>query len=218
MGVVPPADGFLAGLRRACDANGALLIFDEVISGFRAGAGGAQEVFRVIPDLTCLGKIIGGGLPVGAYGGRANVMAFVSPEGPVYQAGTLSGNPLAMTAGLWCLERLTPKLYDYLASLGRRLAAGLADAARAHGVALQVNAFGSLVTPFFTGRPVRDFASAMTADTARYAAFFRGMIARGVYPPPSQFEAWFISAAHTVKDIDRTIRAARAAMKDVARG
>ena len=217
MGVVPPADGFLQALRQLCSADRTLLIFDEVISGFRAAAGGAQQVFRVIPDLTCLGKIIGGGLPVGAYGGRSNLMAFVSPEGPVYQAGTLSGNPLAMTAGLWCLDHLTPKLYAYLGSLGARLAAGLADAAREHGVGLQVNAFGSLVTPFFTDRPVRDFASATSADTSKYATFFRGMITRGVYPPPSQFEAWFLSAAHTVKDIDRTVNAARAAMREVAK-
>ena len=213
MGLVPPAGGFLQGLRELCTADRTLLIFDEVISGFRAGSGGAQEVFRVIPDLTCLGKIIGGGLPVGAYGGRSNLMAFVSPEGPVYQAGTLSGNPLAMTAGRWCLDNLTPKLYAKLAALGTRLAAGLADAARAHGIALQVNAFGSLLTPFFTDRPVRDYASAITADPAKYAEFFRGMITRGVYPPPSQFEAWFISAAHTEKDIDRTIKAARATFK-----
>jgi glutamate-1-semialdehyde 2,1-aminomutase len=217
MGVVPPADGFLQALRQLCSADRTVLIFDEVISGFRAAAGGAQEVFRVIPDLTCLGKIIGGGLPVGAFGGRANLMAFVSPDGPVYQAGTLSGNPLAMTAGLWSLARLTPKLYTGLASLGARLAAGLADAARDHGVQLQVNAFGSLVTPFFTGQPVRDFASAMSADTEKYGAFFRGMITHGIYPPPSQFEAWFISAAHSVKDIDRTIKAAGAAMREVAR-
>jgi glutamate-1-semialdehyde 2,1-aminomutase len=214
MGVVPPADGFLQGLRQLCTADRTLLIFDEVISGFRAAPGGAQEVLRVIPDLTCLGKIIGGGLPVGAYGGRANLMDFVSPAGPVYQAGTLSGNPLAMTAGLWCLNQLTPKLYTYLASLGVRLAAGLADAARDAGVALQVNAFGSLVTPFFTDRPVRDYASATSADTERYARFFRGLITRGVYPPPSQFEAWFLSAAHSAKDVDRTIRAAREAMRE----
>ena len=215
MGVVPPADGFLQGLRQLCTADRTLLIFDEVISGFRAAPGGAQEVLRVIPDLTCLGKIIGGGLPVGAYGGRANLMDFVSPAGPVYQAGTLSGNPLAMTAGLWCLNQLTPRLYTYLASLGARLAAGLADAARDAGVALQVNAFGSLVTPFFTDRPVRDYASATSADTERYARFFRGLITRGVYPPPSQFEAWFLSAAHTSKDVDKTVKAARSAMKDL---
>ena len=213
MGLVPPAHGFLSGLREITRAAGALLIFDEVISGFRAAAGGAQGRFGVHPDLTCLGKIIGGGLPVGAYGGRADLMELVSPAGPVYQAGTLSGNPLAMTAGLWCLKRLSPTLYRSLAALGVRLAAGLADAARDAGVPLQVNAFGSLLTPFFTDRPVRDFSSATCADTQRYAAFFRGMLARGVYPPPSQFEAWFISAAHTAKDVDRTILAARAAMK-----
>ena len=215
MGLVPPADGFLRALRELCTASGALLVFDEVISGFRAAAGGAQSIYGVRPDLTCLGKIIGGGLPVGAYGGRADLMDLVSPAGPVYQAGTLSGNPLAMTAGLWCLENLKPKLYASAAARGARLAAGLADAARDAGVALQVNALGSLLTPFFTDRPVRDFASATSADTARYAAFFRGMIARGVYPPPSQFEAWFLSAAHSAKDVDRTIRAARDAMREV---
>src|SRR5215470_11982827 len=215
MGVVPPADGFLEGLRRACDANGALLIFDEVISGFRASAGGAQKTTGVRPDLTCLGKIIGGGLPVGAYGGRADLMTLVSPSGPVYQAGTPSGNPLAMTAGIWCLDRLTPKLYRDLAALGTRLAHGLADAARDAGVALQVNAVGSVLTPFFTGRPVRDYASATSANTEQYGRFFRGMLKRGVYPPPSQFEAWFLSAAHTTRDVDKTIVAARAAMREV---
>jgi glutamate-1-semialdehyde 2,1-aminomutase len=213
MGVVPPAAGFLAGLRDICTANGSLLIFDEVISGFRAAAGGAQAIVGVRPDLTCLGKIIGGGLPVGAYGGRADLMDLVSPAGPVYQAGTLSGNPLAMTAGLWSLNNLTPKLYSYLTDLGRRLASGLADAAREAGVALQVNAVGSVLTPFFTSQPVRDYASATTADTASYAKFFRGMIVRGIYPPPSQFEAWFLSAAHTRADIDRTIRVARDALR-----
>ena len=217
MGVVPPADGFLQGLREACAGDGALLIFDEVISGFRAGPGGAQALSGVRPDLTCLGKIIGGGLPVGAYGGRADLMELVSPAGPVYQAGTLSGNPLAMTAGLWCLERLKPRLYRDLAALGARLADGLADAARGAGVALHVNAVGSLVTPFFTDRQVRDYVSATSADTDRYARFFRGMIKRGIYPPPSQFEAWFLSAAHSVKDVDVTIAAAREAMNEVDR-
>jgi glutamate-1-semialdehyde 2,1-aminomutase len=215
IGVVPPAEGFLRALREMCDQNGALLVFDEVISGFRAGAGGAQAWAKVRPDLTCLGKIIGGGLPVGAYGGRADVMDLVSPAGPVYQAGTLSGNPLAMTAGLWCLDRLTPKLYRNLATLGTRLAAGLADAARAAGVPVQVNAFGSLVTPFFTSQPVTDYASATRTDTTAYAKFFREMLARGIYPPPSQFEAWFLSAAHTRNDVDRTIAAAREAMREV---
>jgi glutamate-1-semialdehyde 2,1-aminomutase len=213
MGVVPPAEGFLRALREICTANGAVLIFDEVISGFRAGSGGAQAAAGVTPDLTCLGKIIGGGLPVGAYGGASDLMELVSPAGPVYQAGTLSGNPLAMTAGIWCLDRLKPRLYRDLAALGRRLAAGLADAAREAGVAVQVNAVGSLLTPFFTDQPVRDYASATTADTNQYARFFRGMLARGVYPPPSQFEAWFLSAAHTTKDVDRTIAAAREAMR-----
>ena len=218
MGVVPPADGFLRALADACRAEGALLIFDEVISGFRAAAGGAQAIAGVRPDLTCLGKIIGGGLPVGAYGGRVELMELVSPAGPVYQAGTLSGNPLAMTAGLWCLNHLSRKLYTSLAALGAQLAAGLVDAARAAGVALQVNAFGSVLTPFFTDRPVSDFLSATAANTDQYARFFRGMLTRGVYPPPSQFEAWFLSAAHTVRDVEKTIRVAREAMRDVAKG
>jgi glutamate-1-semialdehyde 2,1-aminomutase len=172
----------------------------------------------VRPDLTCLGKIIGGGLPVGAYGGRADLMELVSPAGPVYQAGTLSGNPLAMTAGIWCLDHLKPALYRDLAALGKRLASGLADAAREAGVALQVNAFGSVLTPFFTDRPVRDYRTATSSNAAQYADFFRGMITRGVYPPPSQFEGWFLSAAHTVRDVDKTIAAARAAMRGVQAG
>jgi glutamate-1-semialdehyde 2,1-aminomutase len=216
MGVVPPADGFLAGLRELCDRHGMLLVFDEVISGFRAAPGGAQQIWKVRPDLTCLGKIIGGGLPVGAYGGRADLMEYVSPAGPVYQAGTLSGNPLAMAAGLWSLSHLSKPLYARMARLGRMLATGLAEAAREAGVALQINAHGSLLTPFFTSAPVRDYRSALQADSAQYAAFFRGMLARGIYPPPSQFEAWFLSAAHTEADIRRTIRAARAAMKEAA--
>jgi glutamate-1-semialdehyde 2,1-aminomutase len=216
MGVVPPADGFLRALSEVCSTSGALLIFDEVISGFRAAPGGAQAVYGVRPDLTCLGKIIGGGLPVGAYGGRADLMELVAPAGPVYQAGTLSGNPLAMAAGIWSLGQLTPRLFTRLRALGARLAGGLADAAREAGVALQVNAAGSLLTPFFTDRPVRNFQSATSANTARYAAFFRGMISRGIYPPPSQFEAWFLSAAHTARDVDRTVTAARAAMRDAA--
>jgi len=142
-------------------------------------------------------------------------MELVSPAGPVYQAGTLSGNPLAMTAGIWCLDQLTPKLFRELAALGSRLASGFADAARDAGIPLQVNAFGSVVTPFFTDRQVRDYASATSADTDRYARFFRGMIARGIYPPPSQFEAWFLSAAHTAKDVDKTVAAARAAMREL---
>jgi glutamate-1-semialdehyde 2,1-aminomutase len=217
MGLVPPAEGFLAGLRDRCTRHGILLVFDEVISGFRAAPGGAQQLFGVTPDLTCLGKIIGGGLPVGAYGGRADVMQLVSPAGPVYQAGTLSGNPVAMTAGLWALARLAPKLYKDLARRGTRLAAGFADAARAAGVPLQVNAFGSLVTPFFTDAPVRDYESALRSNAKAYATFFQGMLKRGIYPPPSQFEAWFLSAAHTDRDVTRTIAAAHEAMKEVKR-
>jgi glutamate-1-semialdehyde 2,1-aminomutase len=217
MGVVLPAAGFLQGLRDLTARHGILLVFDEVISGFRAAPGGAQEVFGIVPDLTCLGKIIGGGLPVGAYGGRADVMALVAPEGPVYQAGTLSGNPVAMTAGRWALVRLTPRLYKGMARLGSHLAAGLADAARAEGVALQVNAFGSMVTPFFTSTPIRDYDSALKADASAYGVFFRGMLTRGIYPPPSQFEAWFLSGAHTDRHVEQTLSAARAAMKEVAR-
>jgi glutamate-1-semialdehyde 2,1-aminomutase len=215
MGLIPPREGFLQGLRELCDREGALLVFDEVISGFRATAGGAQKLYGIRADLTCLGKIIGGGLPVGAYGGRADLMALVAPAGPVYQAGTLSGNPLAMTAGLWCLQELSQGLYRHLAKLGARLAAGLADAAREAGVPLQVNALGSLLTPFFTSEPVRDYASALSSDADAYGRFFRGMLARGVYLPPSQYEAWFISGAHTVRDVDKTIKAAREAMREL---
>jgi glutamate-1-semialdehyde 2,1-aminomutase len=214
IGVVPPSDNFLAGLRRLCDREDALLVFDEVITGFRTASGGAQAIFGVKPDLTCLGKIIGGGLPVGAYGGRADLMDLVSPAGPVYQAGTLSGNPLAMAAGLWSLGQLSARLYRHLARLGSMLADGLATAARDAGVALQVNAFGSMLTPFFTSQAVRDYRSALTADTSQYAAFFRGMLARGIYPPPSQFEAWFLSGAHTERDVLKTIAAAKGAMKE----
>jgi glutamate-1-semialdehyde 2,1-aminomutase len=217
MGVVPPSDGFLPGLRELSTRHGAVLIFDEVISGFRASAGGAQAIFGITPDLTCLGKIIGGGFPVGAYGGRTDIMNMVAPAGPVYQAGTLSGNPVAMTAGLWALKRLPPGLYRDLARRTSALVAGLADAARAARVSLQINAFGSVLTPFFTASPVRDYDSALEANTMAYAAFFRGMLERGIYPPPSQFEAWFLSAAHTDAHVRRTIDAARRAMKDVAR-
>ena len=217
MGVVLPEPGFLQRLRDVCTRYRILLIFDEVITGFRVGAGGAQEWSGITPDLTCLGKIIGGGLPVGAYGGRADLMRLVAPSGPVYQAGTLSGNPLAMTAGLWSLKRLSKGLYKSLGGLGAVLADGLADAARQAGVALQVNGIGSALTPFFTSSPVRNYQSALRSDAEKYGVFFKGMLARGVYPPPSQFEAWFLSGAHTRHDVDRTIKAAREAMKEVAR-
>jgi glutamate-1-semialdehyde 2,1-aminomutase len=217
MGTVLPEPGFLAGLRALCDLHGILLIFDEVMTGFRVAAGGAQQLFGITPDLTCLGKIVGGGLPVAAYGGRADLMDRVSPAGPIYQAGTLSGNPLAMVAGLWSLKQLNARLYRRLATSGHALAAGLADAARDAGVAVQVNALGSMLTPFFTSERVRDFRSAVTSDTAAFGLFFREMLNRGIYLPPSQFEAWFISGAHTEGDIQKTIAAARQAMKAVAR-
>ena len=217
MGVIPPQKGFLEELRELCDQSGVLLIFDEVISGFRVALGGAQTIFGVKPDLTCLGKIIGGGLPVGAYGGRADLMAHIAPDGPVYQAGTLSGNPLAMTAGAWTLSRLSERLYHQLTKLGAQLAEGLAEVASEAGVPLHVNRFGSMVTPFFTNRPVRNYRSATDANTMLYGVFFRSMLRRGVYPPPSQFESWFLSAAHSAHDIERTIDAARLAMRAVAR-
>jgi glutamate-1-semialdehyde 2,1-aminomutase len=217
MGMVLPDARFLQGLRDVCTRYRILLIYDEVITGFRISPGGAQGWSDVVPDLTCLGKIIGGGLPVGAYGGREDLMRLVAPVGPVYQAGTLSGNPLAMTAGLWSLKRLSKVLYKQLTDLGAQLADGLADAARPSGVALQVNGIGSALTPFFTSAPVKNYQTALRADAAKYGVFFKGMIARGIYPPPSQFEAWFLSGAHTPRDVDRTIKAAREAMKEVAR-
>ncbi len=216
MGVVLPVDGFLAGLRELCDRHGLLLVFDEVTSGFRVSPGGAQRVWQMKPDLTCLGSIVGGGLPVGAYGGRADLMEHVSPAGPVFQAGTLVGHPLTMAAGLWSLNELSKPLYRRLARLGGALALGLAEAAREAGVPLQVNAFGSVLTPFFTSAPVRDYRSALRANALQYAAFFRAMLERGVYPPPSPFEAWFVSAAHTESHIAKTLRAARGAMREAA--
>jgi glutamate-1-semialdehyde 2,1-aminomutase len=217
MGTVLPEPGFLQGLRRLCDEHQSLLIFDEVMTGFRVAPGGAQALYGITPDLTCLGKIIGGGLPVAAYGGRADLMDRVSPAGPIYQAGTLSGNPLAMVAGLWSLKRVNRALYRKLSALGHALASGLADAARDAHVPLQVNAMGSMITPFFTAERVRDYASALSSDTAAFAMFFREMLTRGIYLPASQFEAWFISGAHSPRDIRNTVDAARAALKIVAR-
>jgi glutamate-1-semialdehyde 2,1-aminomutase len=213
MGVVPPAPGFLPGLRDLTRRHGALLIFDEVITGFRVAPGGAQALYGVTPDLTCLGKIIGGGLPVGAYGGRRDLMGQVAPLGRVYQAGTLSGNPLAVAAGLATLRALTgDAVYARLEALGARLAAGLEAAARAAGVPLTVNRVGSMLTPFFTPGPVTDFASAKRADTERYARFFHGMLARGVFLPASQFEACFVSLAHSEAEVDGAVAAAREAL------
>jgi glutamate-1-semialdehyde 2,1-aminomutase len=213
MGVVPPAPGFLEGLREVTAAHGALLIFDEVITGFRIAYGGAQERYGVQPDLTCLGKIIGGGLPVGAYGGRRALMEQVAPLGGVYQAGTLSGNPLAVAAGLTTLRALEDrKAYARLDALGARLEQGLHAAAEKAGVPLTVNRVGSMLTAFFSAGPVRDYAGARAADTARYARFFHAMLERGVALAPSQFEAAFVSLAHTEDDVDLAARAAAEAM------
>lgn len=212
MGVVPPRSGFLEGLRELTEAYGTLLIFDEVITGFRVALGGVQEITGIRPDLTCLGKIIGGGLPVGAYGGRTDIMSRLAPEGPVYQAGTLSGNPLAMSAGIATLKELTkPGVYDELESGTAELVDGLTAAARAADVATTTNRFGSMFTTFFSPNPVVDYATARGADTRRYARFFTAMLDRGIYLAPSQFEAGFLSLAHTAEDRAQTIAAAREA-------
>ena len=217
MGVVPPADDFLMGLRRLCNDNGALLIFDEVITGFRVAYGGAQERYRIAPDLTCLGKIIGGGLPVGAYGGRAEVMQMAAPLGPAYQAGTLSGNPLATAAGIACLRELAkPGVYETLEALGAEAEAGLRAAGDATGVAVTVNRVGSALTAFFAEPPVTTWAEAASSDTGLYAAFFHGLLERGVYVAPSQFEAAFVSLAHTAEDIAFAAEQAREAMASLS--
>jgi glutamate-1-semialdehyde 2,1-aminomutase len=210
MGVVPPAPGFLPGLRALCDRHGALLIFDEVITGFRVAQGGAQALYGVRPDLTCLGKVIGGGLPVGAYGGRRDLMEQVAPLGGVYQAGTLSGNPLAVAAGLATFAALDdPTVYPRLEALGRQLQEGIEGAARRGGIPVTVNRVGSMLTAFFTGDVVTDFASAKRSDTERYAKFFHAMLERGVFLAPSQFEAAFVSLAHQSGDLDAVAEAAR---------
>ncbi len=210
MGVAPPIPGFLEGLRDLTRLHGALLIFDEVITGFRLARGGAQRLFNLTPDLTTLGKIIGGGLPVAAYGGRREIMEMVAPLGPVYQAGTLSGNPLAMRAGLATLPKLAADgFYDELNKKAQRLADGLRSALGESRIPGQVNVAGSLLTLFFTPDPVRDYTGAKKSDTARFAVFFAEMLERGIFLPPSQFEALFVSSAHTGSDIDRTIAAAR---------
>jgi glutamate-1-semialdehyde 2,1-aminomutase len=217
MGVVPPAPDFLESLRRITQRDGALLLFDEVITGFRLTYGGAQDVFKVQPDITVLGKIIGGGLPVAAYGGRRAIMDMIAPLGPVYQAGTLSGNPLAMRAGLATLPKLeSPGFYAALDKQAARLAAGLRSALDESGVPGQINRSGSLLTLFFRSTPVGDYAGAKQSDSARFAAFFREMLAQGILLPPSQFEALFVSASHTDGDIDRAIAAARASLNAVS--
>ena len=213
MGVVPPAEGFLAGLGRITAERGALLILDEVITGFRVAPGGAQELFDLTPDITCLGKIIGGGLPVGAYGGRAEIMEMVAPLGSMYQAGTLSGNPLAVTAGLATLRELQqPGTYQRLEALGQRLASGLSQACQQAQVPSTINRVGSMLTGFFTGGQVDSLAGVERADAARYGRYFHAMLERGVYFAPSQFEAAFVSLAHTDEDIDRTVEMATEAL------
>jgi glutamate-1-semialdehyde 2,1-aminomutase len=214
MGVVAPAAGFLAGLRDITRRSGALLIFDEVITGFRLALGGAQSLFGIQPDLTTIGKITGGGLPVAAYGGRRDIMQHVAPLGPVYQAGTLAGNPLAMRAGIATLEQLTaPGFYESLERKSERLVKGLRDVLGASGVPGRINAVGSLATLFFTPETVSDYAGAKKSDTKRYAAFFNAMLDRGVFLAPSQYEAMFVSAAHTEADIDHTVEIVRESLK-----
>ena len=207
MGLVPPKPGYLPALRRLCDAEGTVLIFDEVISGFRAGPGGAQRLFGVRPDMTCLGKIVGGGLPMGVYGGRADIMRVVAPEGPVYQAGTLSGNPLAMAAGRAMLGQMNPSSYDRLEALGSRLEAGVNQAIASAKIAACLQRIGSAFTLFFCAGPVTDFASAKRADPRVYGDFFHGMLDRGFYLPPAQLEAAFISLAHSDAEIDSFVGA-----------
>ena len=208
-GLYLPQPGYLEFLREITRADGALLIFDEVMTGFRLARGGAQERFRITPDLSTFGKVIGGGLPVGAFGGRAEIMDCLAPLGPVYQAGTLSGNPLAMAAGLANLEELQAvDAYARLEELGKQLEAGMKDAAKSAGVAMQFNACGSMFCGYFTGEPVHNLADAMKSDREKFKMFFHGMLEAGVYLAPSQFEAGFLSTAHTAAEIDTTVRAA----------
>jgi glutamate-1-semialdehyde 2,1-aminomutase len=205
-GLYLPKENYLQSLREITQANGALLIFDEVMTGFRLARGGAQERFKITPDLTCLGKIIGGGLPVGAFGGRADIMDLLAPLGPVYQAGTLSGNPIAMAAGITGLEELRDGgAHCRLEELGEQLESGLRDAAKSANIPMRVNACGSMFCAYFTGEPVHNLADAMKSDRARFAKYFHGMLEQGIYLAPSQFEAGFISTAHTAADMEKTI-------------
>jgi len=217
MGTVAPRAGYLEALREITSRSGTVLIFDEVMTGFRLALGGAQQLYGVRPDMTCLGKIMGGGLPAAAYGGRADIMATVAPDGPVYQAGTLSGNPLAMAAGAKVLELLAqPGLYATLEARSARLEEGLKRAARDAGTTVTVNRVGSMITVFFCAGPVTDYTTAKQSDTKRFARFFHAMLARGVYLPPAQFEAAFVSLAHGEAEIDETVAAAAAAFRDAA--
>jgi glutamate-1-semialdehyde 2,1-aminomutase len=215
MGLVPPEEGFLEFLRQAADANGALLIFDEVISGFRVARGGMQQRTGVTPDLTVLGKVVGGGLPAAAYAGRRDLMERIAPAGDVYQAGTLSGNPLAVAAGMATLELLDANAYARLERTTTELAEGIAAAAAEAGVAVQVPRLPGLFTVFFTDEPVRDYEGAKACDASAYAAFCRALLERGIYPPASQFEAWFPSLAHDADHIDRTLTAVREALTEL---
>jgi glutamate-1-semialdehyde 2,1-aminomutase len=209
MGCVPPADGFLKGLRSLCDEYKTLLIFDEVMTGFRVAIGGAQALYGVQPDLTTLGKIIGGGLPVGAYGGKKEIMQMVAPAGPMYQAGTLSGNPLAMAAGFTMLRILhaNKMIYKQLEQRSAQLEEGIRENLHKLGLGYTINRVGSMFTLFFTSRPVSDYDSAKTSDTAKFATYFNAMLEQRIYLPPSQFEAAFISTAHTERLIEKTIKA-----------
>jgi len=217
MGVVPPETGFLKGLQGICKRNGALLIVDEVITGFRLQYGSVQGIFGIDADLTTLGKIIGGGVPVAAYGGRAELMDQVAPLGPVYQAGTLAGNPLAMRAGIAALQQLTkPGLYEEVTALAQRLVSGLRAQVADAGIPAQINAIGPLATVFFTSEPVRNYTDAKRSDTKRYAQFFREMLDRGIFLAPSQFEATFVSMAHTSQDIDRTLAVTRESLQAIS--
>jgi len=216
MGCVPPEPGFLEGLRQVCNQYGIVLILDEVMTGFRVAYGGAQQLYKIKPDLTCLGKVIGGGLPVGAFGGRRDIMEKIAPAGPIYQAGTLSGNPLAMTAGIETLKLLAkPGVYKTLEKSAAELEQGLRTVAREAGVPVTINRVGSMFTGFFTGQKVKDFASAKTSDTARFGKYFLSMLKNGVNLAPSQFEAAFLSLAHTKADIHKTIEAARKSLRDL---
>ena len=217
MGVVPPVKGFLEGLRELTETHGALLIFDEVMTGFRVDYNCAQGYFGVTPDLTCLGKVIGGGLPVGAYGGKAEIMEKIAPSGPIYQAGTLSGNPLAMTAGLETLKQLTPESYREFSRKADRLEKGISEAAEKNGIPCTFNRAGSMIGFFFTNGPVINYDTAKQSDLGLFAEYYKGMADEGVFLPPSQFEGLFLSTAHTDDDIEHTIKAAERVFERISR-